>query len=391
MITFFEGRAPVDFIKNRLHAIVAANPWLAGRLVSEQGSIKVRLPTKGFVTESDHFVNSSIEVNPNMEYSKLCEACEDILVTDNARLNQFNRNVTLFRVSICPSGLNGFAVIVSVSHVIADGKTCYLIAGMLGEGGQVKELPGRLNVPDGWCKEEKKSMVLAFGPEKTDWLFSKMRIGGILRDSLTSRVSRNIKAAIGFINTDWVDEVKSQYIDEARAAGYPFLSTNDVVASWMAVTGGYTHMDLYYDFRVVDGPVNEEFAGGYAVPICLASSSEFGSPIVIREAVAATRSNTPTKQKNVPSAWDALLRDRFCFSTNWVKGFIDMQLPGCRRKVHMPLMRPNLSGLQVIFQATKERVGMLLIAGTSDMDKLLISDSIPYKELLCKGNVNVTV
>ena len=42
-ITFFTGPAPVDAIRERLAAVVAANPWLSGRLEKRKGEILWRL------------------------------------------------------------------------------------------------------------------------------------------------------------------------------------------------------------------------------------------------------------------------------------------------------------------------------------------------------------
>ena len=42
-ITFFTGPAPVEAVRERLTAVVAANPWLAGRLVRGKGEKRMQL------------------------------------------------------------------------------------------------------------------------------------------------------------------------------------------------------------------------------------------------------------------------------------------------------------------------------------------------------------
>jgi hypothetical protein len=42
-ITFFTGPAPVEAVRERLALVVAANPWLAGRLVRGKGEKRMRL------------------------------------------------------------------------------------------------------------------------------------------------------------------------------------------------------------------------------------------------------------------------------------------------------------------------------------------------------------
>ena len=41
-ITFFSGPAPVDAVRERVAAVVAANPWLGGRLVRGKKEEEVR-------------------------------------------------------------------------------------------------------------------------------------------------------------------------------------------------------------------------------------------------------------------------------------------------------------------------------------------------------------
>ena len=42
-VTFFTGPAPVEAVRERLALVVAANPWLAGRLVRGKGEKRMRL------------------------------------------------------------------------------------------------------------------------------------------------------------------------------------------------------------------------------------------------------------------------------------------------------------------------------------------------------------
>ena len=42
-ITFFTGAAPVEALRERVAAVVTANPWLAGRLVRAKGEKRMRL------------------------------------------------------------------------------------------------------------------------------------------------------------------------------------------------------------------------------------------------------------------------------------------------------------------------------------------------------------
>ena len=43
--TFYEGQAPVQYIKDKVSAIVATNPWVAGRLRAVNGKVALCIPS----------------------------------------------------------------------------------------------------------------------------------------------------------------------------------------------------------------------------------------------------------------------------------------------------------------------------------------------------------
>ena len=59
-ITFYEGRPPVGFLRDRTSAIIDANPWLAGRLQTTGGEVKVFVPETPVPRDSSSFAEAHV-------------------------------------------------------------------------------------------------------------------------------------------------------------------------------------------------------------------------------------------------------------------------------------------------------------------------------------------
>lgn len=133
-ITFFEGEIDESELRDKVSLILAANPWLIGRLVkrSRAEGITLSVPLEG----SDAFARRSAEavqivqdasLGPGVQYADLFDKLEKYTVKPGPKcLNQ--EGEPLFKVALVqidPGARS--ALLVSLSHVIADGYTFYKV------------------------------------------------------------------------------------------------------------------------------------------------------------------------------------------------------------------------------------------------------------------------
>ena len=132
-VTFFEGRADVAAIKQRVRAILAANPWLSGRLVLQQDLYCCYHSTAAAQDDalgSCFTFSENAAVRSDTPYNKLIKLLGALLVKKGQAC--VDRDEPLFRVHLIV-GEEGkeYALVVSLSHIIGDGSTFYALYGMM--------------------------------------------------------------------------------------------------------------------------------------------------------------------------------------------------------------------------------------------------------------------
>jgi len=133
-VTFFKGdfTAAASALKVQFAAVVAANPWLAGRLVKTKEGVVLRHPTVptdsdiGAIFTSDQ---SSKPVSTEEKYvdtcAKLFKEKKFVVGMGYYLIGSPDPVVKLSIVGCSGGSANSFAVIFSMSHAIGDAKTHY--------------------------------------------------------------------------------------------------------------------------------------------------------------------------------------------------------------------------------------------------------------------------
>ena len=160
-VWFFDGAPPMDFLRERIAAILRSNPWLAARYVVAEG------PRGGKSCKRWLHPAELPAVSAQLLGRHLREGVEDLsgaraetsyLVLNKTLtaygclpaaelLKKHNANKPCFIVSaVLDSNTPGkFALVVSVNHTLADGETMYNLAGMLNPSTAVTRMqPERL-------------------------------------------------------------------------------------------------------------------------------------------------------------------------------------------------------------------------------------------------------
>jgi hypothetical protein len=163
----------------------------------------------------------------------------------------------------------------------------------------------------------------------------------------------------------------------------PFVSTNDIIASWFLSDCQCDLLLVALNFRGRLDNHTDDMAGNYEN--CLYYRKEdVASPALIRKSVQDLK-RAVTKDRDL-SSFD-MARQHCGICTNWASFFDSstaMSLPGCQFLTHLPLVDtkstlPCTMAMCVIFQARPQQLG-ILISGTPEKLKRLATASFEATE-----------
>ena len=137
-LTFFEGRSPTRFLTERVTAIIRENPWLAGSLKRGPRGVELVVPSDvSAASAKKHFHESQCCLQPGMS---LCDLLARVAPHKVKAPGLPALDEPLFKVVILRSGVDSFALLVSLHHALGDGCTFYQLYGMLGMYGKPQAL-----------------------------------------------------------------------------------------------------------------------------------------------------------------------------------------------------------------------------------------------------------
>lgn len=356
-ITFYEGEAPTQFVRERVEELLAANPWLGGRLVAEasaSGPGRVRLWVPATPCWTRHFVElQEAGLNPAEPVEAMGQRLAGVLVGSGAMC--LGSEEPLFRVALVHTQPRCFALVVSLSHVLGDGHTYYRVCAGLGCRGLLGlNWPNPVIALDPRRRREfPAAAAWSLGPSKVAWLGSwPARLG----DACSRWLKPPHHWGAWQVDMDWVRGQK-QAATKA-AAGMPWVSTNDVLTSWFLSRGGYSYGFMSVNFRGRLAGLGDRHAGNYEGGLQF-WPDEFGTPAGIRRSQRAPprfragRSDTPGLVTS--------LRGRFGVVTNWASLQQEIGLPGCQQVLHLPVLtRIALDGAMIIFRPRADALAVLI-------------------------------
>ena len=229
-VTFCEGdpKAAYQALRPRLRATIDANPWIAGQLVQGGGLPKRRLvhPTVG----SDAIVDDILSILPSVApisrtspYKQLVKATggsAQLTVQSGGKLAKSGARITKLVVLEPPAAGGEFALIFSMSHVVADGHNYYRIFNMIAGNAPVEAMSA-VRVAEYETREAEWT-----GKEDFKWISGgagliKGMLGGLLFGPKSSWCSY------------YVDDAKVEAAKAAAKASKEVdsVTTNDVVTS----------------------------------------------------------------------------------------------------------------------------------------------------------------
>ena len=132
------------FLKDRLHQVVSASPWLAGTLatvvVDKKKTLVVRFPDA--ITSVDELVDENgPQLREDMPYSELCKRVIDSSAhIKRGDIIQSKKLWGLCKLTIGETADGGFYTIFSVSHVVSNGACFYMVYNQVFGGADISAI-----------------------------------------------------------------------------------------------------------------------------------------------------------------------------------------------------------------------------------------------------------
>jgi hypothetical protein len=363
-ITFFTGGpAPVEAIRARLAAVVAANPWLAGRLVRGKGEKRWRLtfdpagPLRDGIFTVARPGQYAVQ---GVSYAALQKVLRGSPLEVKGGTKAVNKGAVLVNVTVIPDGGGGgadgpqWALTVSMSHTIADGYTYYRIYNMLSAAVEVAALsPARkesfsADLPAAVGRAESRiyhSASFALN------CAGNMVFGGAVRSQCR------------LVDKGRVEAAKAAAKGDGDSA---FVSTNDVLtAAWGKLTRAQL-LEMPINLRNRLPGIGDADAGNYEW-VVMYQEEDFLRPGQIRKSLSAAPGRYVRCGRDPPRplrSGYSLMRARYSLITNWTTFAQGLELPGCAQRLHLPFF--NLAQvpceMAFVFRATSEQTGVLMLS-----------------------------
>ena len=378
-VTFYAGdpESAADWLGRRVAEIVRANPWLAGRLDRRAGDGRPALyyPSDGGGEAFERVGPGICPLRRGTPYKDMERLARQYLVGKGAET--VGRPELLFRVSLIPDAdapASGWAMVVSLSHIIADGHTFYRIHGMLNESSQVVSLrvgrkPGAMEAAvetmggegeAGFLHRPKPGLLLslvastamgkAFGPKCAVAAFE------LDEDFVASAKSAAEAAAAAAASAATAHREEDKAEDGGAGGGsvirVSFVSTNDVITSTICSVSKAEvgTMDINFRGRLPsegDRGLADNDAGNYEDKIVY-RPRDFRTPAMIRRSISSNSSlrraavGPPTSlPRTVGDFWKVGM---ITSVSNWSTFATGVSLEGTcgsRELVHLPLFDPS--------------------------------------------------
>jgi hypothetical protein len=334
-LTWFKGdyRKAASILEERVALILEKNRWLGGRVLKIDGKLSLTY----------HLNNSTSTSTEKEGHFSLVEPGESALSRDipigslgtackSQRLFLTNGpSQPLFRVTIVPcqkDSAGTFALVVAVSHLVADGHTFYRIHNMICSVSKdeiVSLDPERIETTVEQQKDTLGKHETAYG-SSVGLMISMLR--GLF---LAMTVGPAAQGQYTVVDTTKMSEVKSKAVE---ASDVPFVSANDVITSWFLQNCNCEYGFMALNLRNRVAGHTDRHAGNYANGIFYRRSDSASSGLV-RQSIS-TLKRTITKDMPMPTFWQSATGS-VGLVTNWATFAKPNIITGCEEDLHLPL------------------------------------------------------
>ena len=399
-ISFFTGSIDEadQYYRDRLKQIVVANPWLIGTLVGTKkgGKDVVYLRYQEVIEDVDMAVSLILEVDKGIDVSKSytylrnfrgVNAGKSCLIPDGYTSIKTKKPLSKFTLVPC-NGNEGFALVASISHVIADGHTYYNIIGQLTASAKIVAL----NVNR---KQEYSERIKAVvGQEQTDFIFGVNMynmglIGAAVGSACCCFCCPNTRLVSYYIDPVKVNELKASVKREGEV---PYCSTTDLIASHFS---NCTKADMVQYAvnarRRLPELLTDQDCGNYET-LLLLRSDVYAKPAGIRKAINELNQFSKMSHAGCEGKLPLLkglkaFRAKSSILTSWCFDSYsgDLSFGKCTMDLHIPMMDTTgmPMSLGIIYKASPTRLGVLYMVKSSVAKSMLSAEGCPLSAEEC--------
>jgi len=409
-LTWFRGdyQAAHLFLEQRLQTILDRNPWLGGRVVKirhKKGSNKKR-PSLVY-GKKNHSVHNFLFVHNDTAVARTTPLEELAPALCHCALLKNGPTQPLLQVSLIPCRdhpTQHFALVLAISHLVADGHTFYRIYSMLCSSRSS-------NMESLVCQRiatTAAQQAQAMGPENYHYVakpnlgYFAIRLYGYLRAKTTMGRRRNsCRGVFVRVNAERVESEKKRHAAAAAAAANgtppPFVSTNDILTSWFFQNCHCTLGVMFFNWRNRLPGHTDRHAGNYESAIVYRiPAGDAATPRLVRQSLRAFR-RTVSQSQALPTTVEFLTNRHTAIATatNWASLMMtttaadddDKSIPHCTEELHLPLLhdaapRPTTVCLMVIFRAGPQDLGLYLVGTPERLERLLATAPLVSPEPL---------
>ena len=364
-LNVYSGPSPltVQQLRARVAAVLTANPWLTGRLVSIKSGCELRYHRQP--TEADCSAHlgeravTKLPIDPctvegRAEYSAVVDSVGPLLIPPGGKcLDKLDQ--LLFRVVMLTetSGSGRSGLLVTMSHVLADGYTYYAILQQLDssqpvvamDAGRSEELLTAMD--DVFKARYMRSAPIVFG-----------LLCGILRNAIVSLHKPSHTWRFSSINDDAVQRAKQEGMARVTSSSstaatpvdpsssVPYLSTHDVVASRFLSIASQAVNCVAFNCRARVPRITSSMAGNFEA-VVIYPLADVQRPEQIRRSVVTLSCDSG----KLPAKLSAL--SGFGIISDWSSLYRPVQLDGFTLLAHMPIFTPfpfNVGAACVLFR-----------------------------------------
>eukprot|EP00316_Scyphosphaera_apsteinii_P015788 CAMPEP_0119324312 /NCGR_PEP_ID=MMETSP1333-20130426/62823_1 /TAXON_ID=418940 /ORGANISM="Scyphosphaera apsteinii, Strain RCC1455" /LENGTH=390 /DNA_ID=CAMNT_0007331991 /DNA_START=1 /DNA_END=1173 /DNA_ORIENTATION=+ len=378
-ITFFNGdpAAAAEFLADRVAHILHLNPCLGGWI--EGGKCYYDPQPTG---HSGIFCVCSVDeiaLSREMSLRAMGAAVESKL----CKKGQAGPSESLFRVVLLPDAVQPtcrYALLVTMSHLIGDGYTFYMIHNMLSMTEAFVALTAQRK------PQISKDINAALGEDGAAMFnagFVANAVGGL---ALAALKGQRLEVRMFHVNEAFIDAQKT----EAKASGASFVSSNDIITSWVMERSAAQLGCMAVNFRGRVAGATSDLAGNYE-SLLFYRPADFASPALLRASLPKLRraSEPPT---SLPTSREHLGL-RCCTCSNWSTFAKSLALPGgSKQTLHIPLYNLKPGGVPlthcgcVIFRPEESKPVACMIFGAPQL-----LAALPTQGELVGESVDVTL
>jgi len=371
-ITFLKGDADkaIEALRSKFLQVARVNLWLTGRLKRDKKVEGGRLCIRHAHVEDDlasrleplYVVDRMLTINSRLPYDRLSKVIKKSGAIICKGRGLINKDAPFVRLTIAPQSSDEFAMIFSLSHVVADGFTYYKLLNMLGSNGVVGELVAKRKVA------EQAKIMDVVGKAQHLYQFSMGFVCPILCGGMCCSPKTELLAY--YVDLEKIEDIRKNAV---KGTTIEFVSTNDVLTSGFGTATGLTLMSMAINMRGRVEGLEAADAGNYESGLLFERSS-YAEPTLIREVYR--RDPPMSRAQHLPGVCHACFccgccRTKIGQVTDWASLHSDdFGVDECEVLLHVPFMEDVGCDIAIPFKAQPGKLAVLYFAKYATKDIL---------------------